>query len=1050
MAKAEILIEVPNLENEFQEDDLLAYAEQIGIDIENEKHLMWIAEKGLTACVPEPWIILSDKRNRIFYSNVLTGEKSWVHPLDQVYADLVIKERQRSLNSSFSSGYESKLSSLSDAPPLLTSGKNTPPTFKTSSPAPEKKRDLGHFENRRGTKLAPVKLGTLKMPVAQKSASPTMSFMPKGSSLSRNIRRMSGEDSDLGRSQFSAKPQITLPPDDLNKSDYSDDGSKYSYEETEDDMERSYDEMNPSDIGSQFSPRHSANNSPEALDINSLVQLGTKLPPRLESSKKNPHLESLKEDQPPSLSLRKSTQSPFLKPLQQQPKKKTGLKSGKPKKLSSLSSKYDQYATDEEVDSRIAALNEEQRLRFETIQNEWAAMQEELLKDEKAKYDKMLAESNKKLEEEQLFLRKENSEKISKVKSELEKNIEHEKSSCQVTLDDIKKTNEQKYAEEEQQHKKKLESLNEITKKEINKIELENSETIKNRKEQLDKDLEIEIEKLTSLQKTTLEELKESHATEMAMIENAHREKLKALQDTFSKEENEVNQKLEGSANAPTQDTGDTFKKLQEEHETLSRELNNLQKKIAEERENLLKLEEKTSAAQVSYEEVQEEIDRTENDLDLLRTEKSTLISELSILKENIKNDKSNLLKERNMDVPTSKKPDTQNRAVNTSVPYSVVTQAIQTHFELRDISCQVSEIKIPFDEKFTQTYDLKTIASDFSCQVDLIQRATADKVHDHATYIKDDLDKNEGLKSIDSENLDVFVRKVLERAMVDVSDKLETRFKSIEEKLGSLDNKKLPAPDTFINNIPPMNNPHSFPCEQNQQRHATIPSTFTTSQLGRNRCNCVKGDPSSCEVMDDVKSSIFRLNDILSTSFAPSIGNTVISGFSYPANSYSSPLESFYTQFRQLQEKHRVTELKHKLESGAWKERANNTNQLRNVISSSEAFNFNRALNSSSFTGVPDDPLSRARNLVLREQARSWKQQQQFLSASDQQEFLPLERNRNISISDASPSLASSGFGTQSPMPFLKFEPDPETEYDEWMTRIKTLQDKIRSHKIL
>lgn len=83
------------------------------------------------------------------------------------------------------------------------------PSIRNNAPPPEKKRDLGHFENRRGTKLAPVKLNTLKMPVpspAQKPSS-TMSFMPKGSSLTRNIRR-TNEDSDLSRSQFSAKPQI--------------------------------------------------------------------------------------------------------------------------------------------------------------------------------------------------------------------------------------------------------------------------------------------------------------------------------------------------------------------------------------------------------------------------------------------------------------------------------------------------------------------------------------------------------------------------------------------------------------------------------------------------------------------------------------------------------------------------------------------------------------------------------------------------------------------------------------------------------------------------
>lgn len=138
--------------------------------------------------------------------------------------------------------------------------------------------------------------------------------------------------------------------------------------------------------------------------------------------------------------------------------------------------------------------------------------------------------------------------------------------------------------------------------------------------------------------------------------------------------------------------------------------------------------------------------------------------------------------------------------------------------------------------------------------------------------------------------------------------------------------NKKLPAPNTS-NNIPATDNkPHSCPIEQNRhsRTYGTDPNDtlpVSTSLSSRNRCSCEKGDAGSCDVMRDVKSSIFRLNDILSTSFVPSLGNPVISGFNYPANNYSSPLESFYTQFRQLQEKHRVTELKHKLQSESWKE---------------------------------------------------------------------------------------------------------------------------------
>lgn len=69
--------------------------------------------------------------------------------------------------------------------------------------------------------------------------------------------------------------------------------------------------------------------------------------------------------------------------------------------------------------------------------------------------------------------RKENAEKLSKMKSELEKKIEQEEKSCQVTLADIKNSNEQKYEEEEKELKKKLEKLNESMNKEMKMMEQE-------------------------------------------------------------------------------------------------------------------------------------------------------------------------------------------------------------------------------------------------------------------------------------------------------------------------------------------------------------------------------------------------------------------------------------------------------------------------------------------------------------------------------------------------------------------------------------------------
>ncbi|GBL86902.1 hypothetical protein AVEN_218650-1 [Araneus ventricosus] len=1084
MAKTEILFEDPGLDYEIDEDDLLVYAKQIGIDTENEKYLMWIAEEGLSATVPEPWLILSDEKGRIFYSNFETGEKSWLHPLDKEYAALVIQERRKSPFSDC--GFESKLSSLSDAPPLSSSGKTTPSSLKPQSGTNTLsggKLELGHFENRRGTKLAPVRLNSLKMPVpsASPKSSTGMSFMPKGSSLSRNIRRANEEAPQQSESPLGAiRTRITPPEEDFNEDLNSDDESKYSYEETDDDMEKSYDQ---SDGGSYFSPPHSTIDSPEALDINSLVQLGTKLPLRFDAAKRGPKLQSLNEEPSPTLGLRKAGQQSLLKPLEQASKKKaTPKKSKKAKKIDDLSDLND---TEDDFDSRIAALNEEQRLRFESIQKEWAAMLEELEKQEKTKYDKMVDESNKKFEQEKALISKENGEKLSELKKELKKKVEEEENSGQINLAEVKKANEQKLIEEEQKFKQKFDSLTNNLKSEVEKMGQKNAQEISEKKKQLDEENQKEFEEMKSLQQENIKTLEESHANEIAMLEETHKKKIAELLDSFSKEEDAAKSSVkDDEVKSELQKVQGLLKDENEKYQQLLLELTKLKEDVATEREVLQKLEEKTASAQTYYEEIQDDVDKAENELDLLRNEKSALISELNVLKDNIKEEKLNLLKEKDKVISPNKKPNYVQRAVNTDAS-SVFTQTTETVVETRNISCQIED-PISKMHKYCQAhFERKLETSNASCQVELLQTV----VHTNKNQTKEvksdfisakideslsKMDANAVAKhpSVENANLDVLVNKVMENALMGISNKIEARLKLIEEQLSSVKKESDPIDQQTTNmNLSDRNaaaeiksTSHAVPQNIYNGINSSQNNTplFRTTLPCSSSCSCGMGDAGSCQVMQDVKNSIYRLNDILSTSFVPSLGNTVISDFNFPINNHTNSLHSFYSQFRQLQEKQRVTELKHKLQNGNAGQHSRSFNALdRNYsanLTRKETPQFNNVLNSSSFSLNPtDDPIARARDLVLREQARSWKQQQQYLNSSDMQGFLPLERNYTSSVSDnISPSASSrisSGLSENSStvqFPFLKFEPDPETEYNEWMSRLKTLQDKIRSHKII
>lgn len=60
----------------------------------------------------------------------------------------------------------------------------------------------------------------------------------------------------------------------------------------------------------------------------------------------------------------------------------------------------------------------------------------------------------------------------------------------------------------------------------------------------MDKELELEIEKIASNQKASLRKLEESHAAEIALLENAQKEKIEKLQSSLIKEENGASDKV--------------------------------------------------------------------------------------------------------------------------------------------------------------------------------------------------------------------------------------------------------------------------------------------------------------------------------------------------------------------------------------------------------------------------------------------------------------------------------------------------------------------------
>jgi len=80
-------VTTPIVENTFTptQQEIEDYAEYLGMDISTDTDLIYIAEEGVKAMTPEPWVIEETKDGVIQYRNKDTGEINLDHPLDAVY-----------------------------------------------------------------------------------------------------------------------------------------------------------------------------------------------------------------------------------------------------------------------------------------------------------------------------------------------------------------------------------------------------------------------------------------------------------------------------------------------------------------------------------------------------------------------------------------------------------------------------------------------------------------------------------------------------------------------------------------------------------------------------------------------------------------------------------------------------------------------------------------------------------------------------------------------------------------------------------------------------
>ncbi|XP_077990079.1 uncharacterized protein LOC144444512 isoform X2 [Glandiceps talaboti] len=83
------------------EEEILEYAQVIGIDPVREPHLMWVAREGINAPLPNDWKPCQDQSGSgdIYYFNFASGESMWDHPCDEYYRNMVTEERKKPIPS---------------------------------------------------------------------------------------------------------------------------------------------------------------------------------------------------------------------------------------------------------------------------------------------------------------------------------------------------------------------------------------------------------------------------------------------------------------------------------------------------------------------------------------------------------------------------------------------------------------------------------------------------------------------------------------------------------------------------------------------------------------------------------------------------------------------------------------------------------------------------------------------------------------------------------------------------------------------------------------
>jgi DNA repair exonuclease SbcCD ATPase subunit len=102
--------DVSDDDTEIDQDELMGFAEHLGLVLPDEQDLMWICKMALNAPVPAGWTAHNDGEGNTYYYNAETGASSWDHPSDPYFRGLL--RRCRHLKVSASKGLQGSQAAL--------------------------------------------------------------------------------------------------------------------------------------------------------------------------------------------------------------------------------------------------------------------------------------------------------------------------------------------------------------------------------------------------------------------------------------------------------------------------------------------------------------------------------------------------------------------------------------------------------------------------------------------------------------------------------------------------------------------------------------------------------------------------------------------------------------------------------------------------------------------------------------------------------------------------------------------------------------------------